>query len=563
MANVKISGLPAASTPLTGAELVPIVQSGVTSQTTLAAMPYVPTGTGAVTTTVQAKLQETVSVKDFGAVGDGVTDDTAAIQAAITAVNTAGGGTVIIPTGTYLVANVILKSNVNIQGQGYGSRLQTTSAAYTLYDNNVAVTNVSISGLRISAYTGYTGIFLSESTATAKIAIKDNIFDSGLRAISIDGAIDVLVEGNYFTACTDNTIQIGSSELVYSKRIIVEANRFVSTSTAGSALVLRSVDGGTIANNVFESCGSGSSTLYHSIYVRTCADISVTGNTSIGQVGGAGFHCYADTGSGENKNARITVVGNVFNGSTTYNGMRCDQIDSLTIGNNVISKNYQAGIYISNIIGGSVSGNSIQSNNRQTVSGTTTATAIYALTCTDMSICGNMSIEDIASSGYAQSNFARLSDCTNIDVTGNTHKLASGVTGYYLVDMQGTTNDVVVSGNTMYRASTLVNNANASATVLSIVGNTCYQNTNSTIIVTSADAHAFVIRSNINQGVGYRTEYDGVNRIDWGTNYPSTGTDVRGDIRYRSDPSASATPGWVCVTAGSPGTWKAMSNLSA
>jgi len=37
-------------------------------------------GTGAVTRTVQNKLQESVSVKDFGAVGDGVADDTAAIQ---------------------------------------------------------------------------------------------------------------------------------------------------------------------------------------------------------------------------------------------------------------------------------------------------------------------------------------------------------------------------------------------------------------------------------------------------------------------------------------------------
>ena len=46
---------------------------------------FMPSGTGAVTSTVQTKLREWVSVKDFGAVGDGTTDDTAAFVAALAA----------------------------------------------------------------------------------------------------------------------------------------------------------------------------------------------------------------------------------------------------------------------------------------------------------------------------------------------------------------------------------------------------------------------------------------------------------------------------------------------
>lgn len=69
MSDVKISQLPASTTPLAGTELVPIVQSGVTKQATVnqfgAGVGYLSAGTAAVATTVQAKLRESVSVFDF------------------------------------------------------------------------------------------------------------------------------------------------------------------------------------------------------------------------------------------------------------------------------------------------------------------------------------------------------------------------------------------------------------------------------------------------------------------------------------------------------------------
>lgn len=75
---------------------------------------------GAVVSNVQAKLRETVSVRDFGAVGDGTTNDTAAIQAAINYVASLRGGVVLFPAGTYRITStlVINTSNVLLQGAG-------------------------------------------------------------------------------------------------------------------------------------------------------------------------------------------------------------------------------------------------------------------------------------------------------------------------------------------------------------------------------------------------------------------------------------------------------------
>jgi len=65
---------------------------------------FTQSGAGAVSRSVNSKLQESVSVKDFGAVGDGGADDTLAIQNAI---NAAAGRFVYIPAGTYRITDTL------------------------------------------------------------------------------------------------------------------------------------------------------------------------------------------------------------------------------------------------------------------------------------------------------------------------------------------------------------------------------------------------------------------------------------------------------------------------
>jgi len=71
---------------------------------------FIQAGTGAVATTAQAKMRETISVKDFGAVGDDTHDDTTNIQAAINYANTIGGD-VYFPAGIYKITNTLTINN--------------------------------------------------------------------------------------------------------------------------------------------------------------------------------------------------------------------------------------------------------------------------------------------------------------------------------------------------------------------------------------------------------------------------------------------------------------------
>ncbi len=91
--------------------------------------------------TVLSKLRDVVSVKDFGAVGDGVADDTTAIANSIAA---AAGKTLTLPPGTYLVDAFDMSTNKPVAVLGPGATIKArtvTAGALVLIENPHAGTN--------------------------------------------------------------------------------------------------------------------------------------------------------------------------------------------------------------------------------------------------------------------------------------------------------------------------------------------------------------------------------------------------------------------------------------
>ena len=77
----------------------------------------------------------TYNVRDFGAKGDGLTLDHAAINQAIEKACNNGGGRVVLPAGTYLCGSIRLKSNVELHLMA-GARILAAPAAMKAYDKS-------------------------------------------------------------------------------------------------------------------------------------------------------------------------------------------------------------------------------------------------------------------------------------------------------------------------------------------------------------------------------------------------------------------------------------------
>lgn len=102
----------------------------VSLEGSMASPDYTALGAGAITRTSQDKFSDRISVKDFGAKGDGLTDDTLAIQQALSAYDS-----VFVPEGTYLISSTItLNERQTLMGVGQTSVLLAQDNSFNVVE---------------------------------------------------------------------------------------------------------------------------------------------------------------------------------------------------------------------------------------------------------------------------------------------------------------------------------------------------------------------------------------------------------------------------------------------
>ena len=300
---------------------------------------FLQAGTGAVDRTAQAKLRESVSVKDFGATGDGATDDTAAIQRAIDAVNTAGGGTVLIPPGYYVVSSTLnTYSFVNIIGSG--TRYLYPSGG----GSSLKFTSSTAAAACIQALIGTVG---AEGYAQCRIAnIGIDLMNSATYGIYLRGASNIEIDHCYILAQnstnTNRAILFADviSSSVHHNHIVAVKYGLVSNDLfnnntvyennfdslwGGHAIVLRQLTSGTgvqstirdnnFVNTVGSTCGSA-------LVLQCGSQGMIFCNNTVESMTGVGVSCTntdpIDGGTVASYNTGFMSHGNTFVAQPSY-----------------------------------------------------------------------------------------------------------------------------------------------------------------------------------------------------------------------------------------------------
>lgn len=170
-----------------------------------------------------------ISVKAHGAVGDGATDDTAAIQAAIDACTVAGGGIVFLPktANGYAATTLTLKSGVTLRGDRLVTLKKIGAAVGIFILTANGATDCGIENLTINANGLVTSYPFQFSTNTARAFVRRCSFTDTFIAVNgietRDGTTDLTIEDSFFDGFLD-AIRVNQNP----QRVAIRRNRFTN-----------------------------------------------------------------------------------------------------------------------------------------------------------------------------------------------------------------------------------------------------------------------------------------------------------------------------------------------
>lgn len=236
---------------------------------------------------VRTALRTRVDVTNYGATGDGATDDTAAIQAALDAAHAAGGGVVYFPPGTYIIAptttaRLVLYDDLSIEGDGEASVLKVKDDAgdyatiFGAVDDSTALNNVRLRNLKIDQNaTGNTTCAITTASTKAQNVLRvylganiqvDGVsFDpcTGVNTIVANGSTvrQVSVRGCYFRFLrgTSAAAYDNSAVYIHGNEWVVAECRFRSGAAVSEARTAIEVHGciGAVSDNSIRDYRNG------------------------------------------------------------------------------------------------------------------------------------------------------------------------------------------------------------------------------------------------------------------------------------------------------------------
>ena len=301
--------------------------------------------------------EECVNVKMYGAVGDGVTDDATAIQAAINAVSVSQGGVVLFPPGTYLI----------------GSAIEVTRSNTTLRGSRGAIIKLKNGVVGTLAYGSMLVAFQKVNLTFEDLTIDGNksnndINDNFGNGLNVYDCQRVAILNNHIYACSREGITIsdhtrldpaalGNEDIVISGNVVSDCGA-TSQTTGGEGILIVQGTRIVVSDNICTGNkyrGIEIETLATTPDYRGCINITVTGNVCNDNV---------VTGIGVNGPSRLTLTGNICENNTDY-GIRINAAtavvtSSIVVNGNRINGTTGKGISVENYQELKIMDNSIQ-----------------------------------------------------------------------------------------------------------------------------------------------------------------------------------------------------------